>query len=55
LTPGPPNRGLSRQFLHVPQSAARHWAHTPHRLYATTGGRARGADGIARGLGTYTV
>lgn len=32
LMPGPPNLGLSRQFLHEPQSFERHAEHAPQRL-----------------------
>ena len=31
FTPGPPKRGLSRQFLHEPQSRARQAWQTPQR------------------------
>ena len=31
FVPGPPNLGLSKQFLHLPQSSFLQPVHTPHR------------------------
>eukprot|EP00966_Prymnesium_polylepis_P027174 628504-Prymnesium_polylepis.1 len=48
--PGPPNLGLSTQFLHSPQSSALHAAHTPHRAERMRLLAPRGLDGLGAAL-----
>jgi len=49
LIKGPPNLGLSKQYMHLPQSSARHVAHFPqlHTFFPTVTFTGLGVDDLS--------